>query len=382
MNVFFQVLLGGYTLALTTVIGYDMITALSERYSHFHMGQWKSREEWKKAVAKVCRRWAKKTPVLRLKKECRYLLTDRLRGRYGKTMVQSWQKAGCLLGLEMAGQADELYPTIKKQLLAENGSWKEKPKKIDYAMLAYALLRGEDHPESVRPAMEEMVTCIEANQCGDNLISYSGGKSAKRRYVDTLGFICPFLGLYGKVFHKPEYIDMAVSQISLFREKGVFQGLPVHCYNAENGMPIGIHGWGRGTGWYVLALTELYPCIEKREQKDLLEGWMRETAEAVLSLALKQGGFSSILAAEAPYDSSATAMLGYFLARCGKSFQEKRYIEAAVECERRLMRATKIYGAVDGCQGDTIDIGIFSERYAEMPFAQGMTLCLAESLDR
>ena len=109
---------------------------------------------------------------------------------------------------------------------------------------------------------------------------------------------------------------------------------------------------------------------------------MRETAEAVLSLALKQGGFSSILAAEAPYDSSATAMLGYFLARCGKSFQEKRYIEAAVECERRLMRATKIYGAVDGCQGDTIDIGIFSERYAEMPFAQGMTLCLAESLDR
>ena len=46
------------------------------------------------------------------------------------------------------------------------------------------------------------------------------------------------------------------------------------------------------------------------------------------------------------------------------------------------MKATKITGVVDECQGDTIDIGIFSERFAPMPFAQGMTLRLAAVLDQ
>ena len=39
-----------------------------------------------------------------------------------------------------------------------------------------------------------------------------------------------------------------------------------------------------------------------------------------------------------------------------------------------------INGVIDQCQGDTIDIGIFSEKYGSMPFVQGMTLRLAAIL--
>jgi hypothetical protein len=42
------------------------------------------------------------------------------------------------------------------------------------------------------------------------------------------------------------------------------------------------------------------------------------------------------------------------------------------------MKKTKINGVVDECQGDTIDVGIISEKFGEMPFAQGFTLRLAE----
>lgn len=375
-------LLGIYVIMTAIFFGYDVLVALYERYSHFHIGRWKDTHRWRDAVSRVCLRWVQNTPTLRLKKDCRYLILDRIRGTYGKTMVQSWQKAGCLLGLEEAGLAQKILPIIKKQVLDSNGNWKKKPKKIDYAMMAYALLKDEEMPEKIRPAMDEMISCIEDNLCDDGLVSYSGGKKSKRRYVDTLGFICPFLGLYGKVYKKQEYINMSVSQIRIFSEKGIYRGLPVHCYDAESGYPLGIIGWGRGTGWYVLALTDLYSSIDNSKDKAMLEKKMKEVADTILGLESENGGFSSILVADGPYDSSATAMIGYFLAQSGRLFQNSSYFEAAVRCEKRLMKETKINGVIDNCQGDTIDIGIFSERYAEMPFAQGMALRLVESIMR
>lgn len=40
----------------------------------------------------------------------------------------------------------------------------------------------------------------------------------------------------------------------------------------------------------------------------------------------------------------------------------------------KLLSCTRITGAIDWCQGDTKDIGVFAQTYDLMPFAQGMTL--------
>lgn len=374
-----------YIVATASIFGVDIVTALAETYSHFHMGRWNRVDKWFCAVKRICMRWALHTPTLRIKKECRYLLLDRITGKYGKKMVQSWQKAGCILGLtaaEKSSETIEIFSKIKKQLFDDSGSWKIKPNRIDYAMLAYAMLRVEEKPEQIKAAMDQMIECIENNLCDDGLVSYSAGKNAKRRYVDTLGFICPFLALYGKVYSNKKYTQMAFNQISQFRKYGVVNGLPVHCYETETNMPIGIWGWGRGVGWYTLALTDMYNEVSTTAQRQLLKQLLLETAEKCLIYERKEGGFSSILQAKNVYDSSATAMLGYFYANCGLWFLNDDYIEVAKRCQNRLMRVTKINGVVDQCQGDTIDIGIFSEKYGSMPFAQGMTLRLASILHK
>ncbi len=76
-------------------------------------------------------------------------------------------------------------------------------------------------PASIRSAMDHMIRCIEDNLCPDGMVSYSAGKTSNRRYVDTLGFVCPFLALYGRIYQEPRYVRMAVEQLRLFRRTGL-----------------------------------------------------------------------------------------------------------------------------------------------------------------
>ena len=61
-----KLILGVYVAATALLLGYDAWTALVERYSHFHMGRWADHTTWQQAVRRVCLRWAKRTPTLRL----------------------------------------------------------------------------------------------------------------------------------------------------------------------------------------------------------------------------------------------------------------------------------------------------------------------------
>lgn len=367
-----------YAVIVSAFIFTDLYFYFSERLSHFHIGRWDNDTQWKKAVEKVCRKWAVKTPSVRLRDDCRYLLLDIIQKKYSKKMVQSWQKAGCLLGLEENPNEENKrsIDSAVSDLISSEGQWKIKVDKIDYAMLAYTILKNSNDPAHIRKAMDDMLECILSNLCDDGMVSYSAGKNSKRRYVDTLGFVCPFLALYGKIYDRNEYIDMAMQQVINFRSRGMISGLPVHCFETETATPIGICGWGRGAGWYALGVIDMYPSLPKEQQEDAAK-WIKELAEECKSFEREDGGFSSILQTSSRYDSSATVMLGYFYERAAQIFDSSDYHNIACRCLKKLKRVTKISGVIDECQGDTKDIGVFSQHYTYMPFVQGMTLRLA-----
>lgn len=379
---FFLILLTVIALVLSILVGYDAVAALYEDLSHYHIGRWKNEKSWKDAVAKVCKKWSIKTPKLKLRDDCRYLLIDRIKGKYSKPMVQSWQKAGCLLGVAELCDVnfDNLLCQVKNQLLDSQGGWKIPVKKVDFAMLAYVILKYEKDEMSVKKAMDQMVYCIENNICKDGMISYSAGKNAKRRYVDTLGFVCPFLALYGKTYNKPEYAEIAVTQICKFRNKGMYHNLPVHCFLSDTGTPVGVYGWGRGLGWYSMAIIDLYFEIQNESVKNTIKIWIKEAADAWKEYERDDGGFSTIVQDMEIYDSSATAMLGYFYAEAAKIFNCFEYGEIAERCLKKLTKVTKFNGVIDRCLGDTKDIGVFSQRYSSMPFIQGIAIRLYSSL--
>jgi Glycosyl Hydrolase Family 88 len=87
--------------------------------------------------------------------------------------------------------------------------------------------------------------------------------------VDTLGMICPFLTRYGHDFAEPAAAKLALRQLSAFYGVNLDpdSGLPFHGYICGGPFRLGLHGWGRGVGWYLMGLVDtLIEAADKQDQ--------------------------------------------------------------------------------------------------------------------
>ncbi len=357
----------------------DFYFYLVDRYCRFHIGRWKSKAEWTEAVYKVCVKWSKKAPTVKITDNSRYVLLDMINGKYRSSSIQSWQTAAVILGLLQKGDTENARKSAEKYI-DKNGQWKETPKTVDFGMLSYAILKTVDDPESVKPAMDFTASLILNNTDEKGLIAYTNNKADPEKYVDTLGLVCPFLALYAKVYGKPEFEKIAFNQLEHFHDNGLFckTNLPNHAVNSNTELPLGVYGWGRGVAWYTLGLIDTYYELENPEYKEKLTKWILSAATEYVRYQRADGGFGSILQRQHTYDSSATAAIAYFYIRCMDLFNENDYGPVVEKALEKLMKNTRITGKIDWCQGDTKGIGVFAQTYDVMPFAQGLALRTVE----
>jgi unsaturated rhamnogalacturonyl hydrolase len=365
--------------------GTDLFFFLKDRFARFHIGRWQE-DAWKAAVEDRAARWLRRTPVVKITDNSRYMLLDLLQGKYRSQTIQSWQKAALILGLLESGREDSRRKA--RQYAAEltdgEGNWKVKPTRVDCGMLSFALLRAAEDPAGIRKAMDYSAQLIRGCVAEEGMISYTGRKDDPDRYVDTVGLCSPFLALYAKTYQMPAYEDMAFAQIEKYHTYGLLKGtaLPNHAFDARSKLPLGVFGWGRGIGWYVIGLLDTYLVTEDPAKRAALKAWILEAADEYLRYQREDGGFGSIVQSGKTYDSSATAVLSWFYAVCGSVFGRSAYIAAAERCLKKLRKVTRMTGAIDWCQGDTKGIGVFAQTYDVMPFAQGMCLRAIHQLKR
>ena len=224
--------------------------------------------------------------------------------------------------------------------------------------------------------MDYSIGIIEKNICEDGMIAYTSDKNVDERYVDTLGFVCPFLQLYSNIYAEEKFSKISLEQINQYNKYGLLHDtyLPNHAYNPKNKLPLGVYGWGRGVAWYVIGLIDTYIEIKDSDEKLILKQNIKNVADSYINYQREDGGFGSILQNERTYDSSATAVLAYFYSRCYEIFENPKYLEVSNKCLQKIKSVTRITGKVDWCQGDTKDIGVHSQTFDIMPFAQGFTL--------
>ena len=376
MYVFLIVVTLSFSLICLIFLLYDLFHIVKSVLGRKHIGNWINKQEWEKAVLHRTNVWIKRTPVVRQTDISRLLLFDVLRKKNKNQNIQSWQSAALLLALTDKMRSEDISIIKKKisTILQPEGSWKTTPKTVDCGLLSYAVLRFSDI-NTVNLAVEDSVRIIEQNIGIDGMIAYSSQPNADERFVDTLGFVCPFLVVYSKKYSKPHYADLAIRQLKIFSEHAIEPSslLPNHAYSAKTKLPLGVYGWGRGVGWYVIGLLDSYLEYPYRESPDRL--WLLNQIEKIaISYSVfqkKDGSFGHIFQMESGYDSSATAVMAYFYAQCGRLFQSKKYLEISTLCLSKLMSVTRRNGAIDYCQGDTKEIGIFSQSFDLMPFAQG-----------
>jgi len=371
-------------LFLFVVIAIDIIPQWYTWQSRIYIGRYANREIWTEKVMRKAIQWLKNTPTIQLTDNKRLIIIDILKGNYKRTAIQHWQKAALILGLT------ECHTKTKNTLCRKevdaflksnfpNGNWREKPTEIDGVILAYAILNipwiNHDKYKSVYDTAYQLVQDLVGT---DGTVAYRK-YTTDYRFVDTIGFICPFLVLYGVKFNKPEAIDLSIKQITTFNENGLLSNtnIPCHTYNIKTNLPVGLFGWGRGMGWYAIGLIDAWSILpSENSYKKVLELSVISFAKTAITFQNENGSWSWIvLDKSARMDSSTTATLAWFLANASSIESISTIcIPAKEKALEYLKSVTRRDGAIDFSQGDTKAIGIHSNEFDILPFTQGFCL--------
>ena len=367
------ILLSVFALCVMAAALVDIVPAVRTWLSRIGIGSL-AQDQAQSRMRAVALRWLRKMPAVPVSDQTRFTLPARLRGTYKNRTLQSWQQGALLLGVQQAGQTAAVQ-AAQQSILTPDGRWKQPVDRPDIALLAYALLCGAEDTQKVRPAMDAVYSFLK-EQAGDGTVPYTP-RAPALRFVDTVGMVCPFLSLYAQTYHVPQAAQIAVRQLEEYTRLGLHPatGLPAHAVRVPEGVPLGIYGWGRGCGWYALALSEMLRC-----SMDVLPAAQR-FAKSILPLQQPDGAWSRQLYAETGVESTATAMLGHLMAVLYTQTHEEVYLTSARKAAQFLYTATRKNGEVDWAQGDTKGIGFYSARFTSAPAAQGFALLLTEELD-
>ena len=334
------------------------------------------KENWQKKVKAKSLLWLNHTPKIPIKDHHRRIWWDWLRNKYSSSTIQSWQQAALLLGLNdnYLNSQDE---KVKKEILAffnktidSLGNWRNSPQEIDTALLAFAF---SEIPfidiSKMKPALEHIYQLLLSKVGEDHTIIYRSA-TLNYRYVDTIGFVAPFLVKYGVLFNSNEAINLAINQIKNFEKYGVLENkIPCHAYEIHSKNPLGVYGWARGMAWFVLGILETYKILnENHAEKTYLNNLLNQVTKTLLMHQKENGSFSwNLLMPEERIDSSATAVFAWL-------FKERKEMKAAQKALQYLQSVTRRDGAVDFSQGDTKGIGVYAQEFNVFPFTQGFLL--------
>ena len=361
------------------IILIDIIPIMKTWASRIHIGRYDNKDIWKNVIAKESIKWLNNTPKIKVTDNTRLVIIDKLKGNYSKSAIQHWQHAALLLGLNEGGD-NKANESINKYLNSHfdgNGQWKEKPEFVDCAILSYAIMKY-DTADKYKPSLDYTYELIKELVGEDNTVKYRKSMT-NYRYVDTVGFISPFLVKYGLKYNDEKAIELGIKQITEYYKYGFDSdnNIPFHAYDVNNKYKLGLCGWGRGLGWFAIGLIDAWRELPNNNKyKNILEEIVIKYANTILKVQLDNGGFGwTVTRKETRIDSSTTATLGYFLV-CASEIEEitESCLEGYNKAIKYLMSVTKKNGEVDFSQGDTKDIGVYSMLFDILPFAQGFAL--------
>lgn len=364
-----------FLLLILAIFVVDFIPVFYTWQSRIKIGKFQNDKLWKDAVLKKASHWLNNMPTTKIKDNNHLIILDILKKQYTNKTVQSWQEAAVISGVYHQ-YIQQPNPSLKKEILKflnkkidETGNWKTKPTEIDACWLGYELMKIDfiDH-HKIKPALDILYQLIVERIGEEGTVMYRK-YTPDYRYVDTIGFICPFLVKYGIEFHDDNAVDLALKQIQKYENYGLLPSkIPCHAYEIHSHDPVGIFGWGRGAAWLILGVLETYKTLpQDNVQRTDLKKLLDNLANTLSKFQRINGGFSWNLLTHERIDTSATSVFAWFFKEMGR----QREAQLALEY---LKTVTRRDGAVDFSQGDTKAMGVYSQEFTVLPFTQGFVL--------
>ncbi|MYL69914.1 hypothetical protein GLW00_03575 [Halobacillus litoralis] len=377
-----QYVMASFILLIITIVFIDIIPKCSDWYKRIHMGRCKTQSQWNQLIIRKSLQWIGKTPKIKVTDNTRLIFLDMLKGNYSKDTIQYWQEASLLLGVGeyIKNSNDKIAKKSVEDFLKykfdEQGQWRERPHNIDAAILAYALMKLDFIDfKQYKSALDYTENLIKQHIGEDGTVKYRKNME-QYRYVDTIGFICPFLVKYGAEFNKSECIELSIKQIEHYEQYGMLHKtmIPFHAYHIKNKLPLGLWGWGRGAGWFAIGVIDTWAELPNgNEYKSSLEKIIVRFADSILPYQQNNGSWTwSLLRSEATSDSSTTATFAWFMKNASNiNGSSEAYVSASNKGMEYLKLVTRRNGEIDFSQGDTKDLGVYSTQFNILPFTQG-----------
>jgi rhamnogalacturonyl hydrolase YesR len=302
----------------------------------------------------------------------------------------SWPTSLQILGLEWTHKLTkedsmiEVLNSIYDRWLDEQGHWTVSVQNLGDVIKGYGLLylTIQRPSERLENAAHELVDTL-LNlypRVADDTLPYSTKDDAI--LVDSLGMVSPFLARYGMHYEQQPAIDLSVRQLKQFVMTNVDEEtrLPFHGYYVGGPRHLGLLGWGRGVGWYVIGLVDTLSYLPTRHpDRIFLEDAFRAAAKSLLTLQRPDGHWNWVVLHKRDHaDSSATAFIGYALLRGIRSgLLDKKYEDVVVKARDALRSCTRPNGLVDGSSGECRGLGKYSQEYGPTQWVQGATTAFA-----
>lgn len=173
------------------------------------------------------------------------------------------------------------------------------------------------------------------------------------RYVDGLGMFVPFLMEYYELTGDTLARKVAKENIRIINRHCVDKetGIPHHGYNPNNFLKLGSANWGRGIGWYLLALSYCNDMVDDKIEQSI----------AMMDYTQFPGQPYSI------FDTSTALMFEIFK----QSRDDSRTIDLSI-----FKSHTTVSGMIDDCSGDTYSYNQYSKTFSKSEICNGLFLIL------
>lgn len=268
----------------------------------------------------------------------------------------------------------------------EQGNWLTPINKVDYVMKGYSLIYLLNITKNSRyeQACQQLASSIllEHERVGDGCLPYTPTGSAQGILVDTLAMICPFLARYSNHFQETEAMKVSINQLKQFVRKNVDHDtrFPYHGYYDDGPKRLGMHAWGRGTGWYMMGLIDT--LLEMSEQHpdypELFNAYL-DAANSLKKYQRQDGHWNwAILHRKDRFDSATTSMIGYSLMRgLQRNFLDNSFQTVVNTAIQGLVNVTNAHGVLDGSLGECKGLGKYPQSYGSSPWLQGSATAFA-----
>lgn len=298
----------------------------------------------------------------------------------------SWYQACNTLALVSAHrggreEALSLLQRVFERQITKEGRLRFHPTQIWQTMGGYSLTYLHSQLQSdgrYQRALEDLYRFVAGSKKASNgsLLYVSHRQDI---LVDTIGMVCPFLASYSRHFSCSEALELVRKHVSQFIECNTDPEthLPYHAYQFPKPTRLGMQGWGRGTGWYLLGLVDI--CAEldlsEIEFRQLIVTEIQHVVEVLVCCQRGSGHWGTqVLVESSPDDSSATAFICYAIARSLKiGILGSAIFPVLLNAIKALMDRTNGKGQVAGSSAEALGVGSLGITYGQHPWCDALT---------